>query len=144
MEILGHGIDVVDLERFSQLLNHGGSDFLTRCFTQTEQRQSTDRESSNRHESLAGKFAAKEAVAKALGSGFDGTIGPLDIEISNDAAGAPNVILHEAAADLATKLRISYWLLSISHTRPVAIASALAIRRSGSRTHRSRREILLR
>jgi holo-[acyl-carrier protein] synthase len=128
MEILGHGIDVVDLERFKRMLNEKSGDFLSRCFTQAEQRRSADGDVSNQHESLAGKFAAKEAVAKALGCGFEGTVSPLDVEIDNDATGAPKVILHDAAAELAARLGISTWQISISHAGPVAVASVLALR----------------
>jgi holo-[acyl-carrier protein] synthase len=129
MEILGHGIDVVDLERFMRLLNEESGDFLSRCFTQAERDRSMDGRASNRLESLAGKFAAKEAVAKALGSGFEGSISPQQIEIVNEATGAPRVILYGAAAELAAGLGISTWQLSISHAGPVAVASALALRR---------------
>jgi len=128
MEILGHGIDVVDLERFGRLLNEEGGDFLSRCFTRAERAKAASEDSSKEHETLAGKFAAKEAVAKALGSGFDGTLGPLHIEIANDAMGAPKVVLHDAALTLATKLGVTSWQLSISHAGTVAVASALALR----------------
>jgi holo-[acyl-carrier protein] synthase len=128
MSIIGHGIDVVDLERFKQLLTEESGDFLARCFLQTELELVMGWEASKRLESLAGKFAAKEAVAKALGTGFDGNIGPQHIAILNDQAGAPQVVLNDAAAELAAELGISIWRVSISHAGPVAIASALALR----------------
>ena len=128
MEIVGHGIDVVDLERFAHLLSEEGSDFLSRCFTRAEQAKAEVGNTSRGHEILAGKFAAKEAVAKALGSGFDGHIGPLHIEITNSATGSPTVVLHEAALALADELGVSRWQLSISHAGPIAIASVLALR----------------
>jgi holo-[acyl-carrier protein] synthase len=128
MKLLGHGIDVVDLERFRLLLQEKSGDFLCRCFTKGERDGSASRAEANQLESLAGKFAAKEAVAKALGSGFEDGIGPQHIEIVNDTSGAPGVILHESAAELATRIGISNWLISISHAGPVAMASALAFR----------------
>jgi holo-[acyl-carrier protein] synthase len=128
MEVIGHGIDIVDLQRFAGLLNESTGDFLSRCFTPAEQARAAEGNSSHQTESLAGKFAAKEAVAKALGSGFDGAIGPLNIEIASDTAGAPRVVLRDGAAELAAALGISSWRLSISHAGGVAIASAIALR----------------
>jgi holo-[acyl-carrier protein] synthase len=128
MEILGHGIDIVELDRFAVLLCEPDGDFLSRCFTSAERGRAAEGALSHRTQSLAGKFAAKEAVAKALGSGFDGTIGPLNIEITNDSVGVPQVVLHGNAADLAAALGISSWRVSISHAGGVAIASALALR----------------
>jgi holo-[acyl-carrier protein] synthase len=128
MEVIGHGIDVVELERFERLLSEDEDDFLSRCFTPAEQSKAGAGAISKRHETLAGNFAAKEAVAKALGSGFDGSIGPLDIEIANDVTGAPQVILHDAALALAGTLGISTWRLSISHAGPIAVASVLALK----------------
>lgn len=128
MEIVGHGIDVIDLERFARLLNDPGGDFLLRCFTLAEQAQAVDGELSRQQERLAGKFAAKEAVTKALGSGFDGDISPLSIEILNDSTGAPRVALQDHAAEHAAILGISSWRLSVSHAGGIAIASAIAVR----------------
>lgn len=128
MKVIGHGIDIVDLERFAGLLREPNGDFFSRCFTPTEQARAAEGDLSYQTQSLAGKFAAKEAVAKALGSGFDGSIGPLNIEIANNAVGAPNVVLHDSAAELAATLGICSWRVSISHAGGVAIASVLALR----------------
>jgi holo-[acyl-carrier protein] synthase len=125
--VVGHGIDVVDLKQFYSLLDEPDGDFLVRCFTSDELARAAGGGSLQQKESLAGKFAAKEAVAKALGSGFDGTIGPQSIEITNDAVGAPRVLLHDGAAELASALGISSWSLSISHAGGIAIASVIAI-----------------
>jgi holo-[acyl-carrier protein] synthase len=128
MEIVGHGIDVIDLERFAGLLRDPSGDFLLRCFTPAEQAQTADGDLSRQQERLAGKFAAKEAVTKALGSGFDGAISPLSIEIINDSTGAPRVVLQDHVAERAAILGISSWRLSISHAAGIAIASAIAVR----------------
>ena len=80
------------------------------------------------NDAVAVYTAAKEAVAKALGSGFDGAIAPLSIEIANDSNGAPRVILRDSAAELAAMLGISSWRLSISHAGGIAMASAIGVR----------------
>lgn len=122
MNVIGHGIDVVDLEGLRRLLT---DDFLTRCYTDNERNSVSG--SVNYVQRLAGKFAAKEAVAKALGTGFDGTVSPSDIEVINTASGRPSVILRGESATLAAQLNISRWLVSISHSETAAIASAIAL-----------------
>lgn len=128
MEIIGYGIDVVDLQQFGLLLTEPDGDFQTRCFTTGERQSASANSTVNREFHLAGRFAAKEAVAKALHCGFDGEISPLDIEIINTSEGVPEVILHGAAAALARKLQISCWHVSISHAGPITVAGAIAIK----------------
>ncbi len=126
MNIIGHGIDLIDLDRFGRLVEQPDSDFVSRCFTDAERK---DAESGpDRVQRLAGRFAAKEAVAKVLGTGFDGDVAPHEIEIRNRASGGPEVVLHGAAADVAAKFGITDWLLSISHADAAAVASAIALR----------------
>lgn len=125
MIILGHGVDVVELESFAQLVNAADGDFLIRCFTAAE-RQSVQG-SVDYIQSLAGKFAAKEAVAKALGTGFDSEVAPIEIEILVGGNGQPYVCLHSEAAECARIQGVSNWTVSISHSRSVAIASVIAI-----------------
>ena len=125
MDIVGHGIDVTDIEVFSQLLDDREGDFYIRCFSETE-RLSVDN-SVNSTQRLAGKFAAKEAVAKALGTGFDGSVAPSDIEILNTEQGEPAISLRGGAAAVAAQLHISKWHVSISHSPTVAIASVIAL-----------------
>lgn len=75
MAIIGYGVDLVELEQFTTLLNDVDSDFAQRCFTTAEM---IDADApAIRIQRLAGRFAAKEAVAKALGTGFDGKVSPL-------------------------------------------------------------------
>ena len=125
MNIVGHEIDVTDIERFGRLINDRGGDFIVRCFTSRKKLGMND--TVNSTQNLAGKFAAKEAVAKALGTGFDGTVAPSDIEVLNTAKGEPTINLRGGAEKVARELRISRWCLSISHSETVAIASAIAL-----------------
>lgn len=125
MRIIGHGIDLIDLDKFGRLVDEPETDFVTRCFTTAERAYAED--GPNRTRRLAGRFAAKEAVAKALGTGFDGNVAPQDIEIKNQSTGQPAVILHGAAADIAANLGVMSWQISISHADTVAIASVIAL-----------------
>ena len=76
---------------------------------------------------LAACFAAKEAVVKALGTGFSEGISPLEIEIGNKLSGAPSIALSGAAFSNASSQGIENWLISISHTDNIAMASVIAI-----------------
>ena len=71
MTVIGHGIDLIDLDKFGRLVDDPETDFVTRCFTEAE--CTGAEEDPNRTRRLAGRFAAKEAVAKALGTGMQGT-----------------------------------------------------------------------
>src|SRR5713226_9207138 len=132
LSLIGHGIDLIEIDKVAQLLADPESDFCARCFTETEQADARDMP--DRVMRLAGRFAAKEAVAKALGTGFDGKVGPLDIEIVNRPSGEPFVTLHGAATEVAMRLGIGDWLLSISHSNTMAVASAIAL--GPGRAHR--------
>ena len=125
MKIIGHGIDLIDLDKFAGLIDDPETDFVTRCFADAELTDAGD--GPDRIRRLAGRFAAKEAIAKALGTGFDGNVAPQEIEIRNRPSGGPEVVLHGAAADVAANLGISSWQLSISHADTAAVASAIAL-----------------
>ena len=125
MIIVGHGIDIVETGRIRQMVEEHGQHFLDRCFTPLEQAY-CDRSAKRRFEHLAGRFAAKEAVLKALGTGWRGGIAWTDIEIQTDPAGRPVVRLTGEAQRLAAAARITQWLLSISHIETHATASAIA------------------
>jgi holo-[acyl-carrier protein] synthase len=125
MDIVGHGIDVTDIQSFGRLISDREGDFVVRCFTESERLSVNDTVNSTQH--LAGKFAAKEAIAKALGTGFDGTVAPSDIEVLNTAKGEPTINLRGGAAEVAAQLHISRWCVSISHSETVAFASAIAL-----------------
>jgi holo-[acyl-carrier protein] synthase len=122
--MIGHGIDLVDVTSLKALIAVPGRHFLDRCFTPAEQAAAGD--GPNRFDRLAGRFAAKEAVMKALGTGFGGGIGFLNVEILTLPSGAPSVLLNGAAAERARSLGVTRWLVSTSHDGGMAIASAIA------------------
>ena len=115
------GVDLVDIARIRDAINRHGGRFIARIFTETEQH-----ESGGRAASLAARFAAKEAAAKALGCGI-GIVGWLDIEIRGDENHAPHLYLHGEGQKLAQKLGLSNWSVSLSHTESQAIAFVVAI-----------------
>ncbi|HNT53997.1 MAG TPA: holo-ACP synthase [Anaerolineaceae bacterium] len=114
------GIDLIEIERLEQLNPNIRRRFLARVFTAAELAQAGES-----FASLAGRFAAKEAVAKALGTGI-GPIGWQDIEILTLTSGEPQVYLHGAACSLAAQLGLAEWSLSITHTRTLAAAFVVA------------------
>jgi holo-[acyl-carrier protein] synthase len=122
--ITSHGIDLVDIPRIAQMLADHGTHFLNRCFTPAEQSYCLSHASPEVH--FAGRFAAKEAVLKTLGTGWRGQIAWTDMEILNDPAGSPHLTLKEESAKIAQDLKITHWHISISHTKTHAIASAIA------------------
>lgn len=124
MAIIGHGIDAVDVGRIGRVLDLHGDRFLDRCFTPGERAYA---ESSRRRvEHYAARFAAKEAILKALGTGWSRGIGWTDAEVSREDSGRPGVRLHGVAARIACDVGIDRWSLSITHTATLAIASAIA------------------
>lgn len=119
--ILRTGVDLIDIARIHDAIERHGDHFLARVFTEAEQR-----ECGGRVASLAGRFAAKEAVAKALGCGI-GDVGWVDIEIRSDENKAPYLVLHEEGERLAKELGLKTWSLSLSHTENQAIAFVVAV-----------------
>ena len=119
------GVDLIETDRIRRAVERHGERFLQRVFTPTELAQSC-----GRFESLAGKFASKEAAAKALGTGiWRHGIGWTDIEVHKDMqSGAPTLYLHGNAAARAGEMGIGEWSLSISHDRTHAIALVVALR----------------
>jgi len=118
---LRSGIDLVDVERLERLDTAVRERFLQRVFTPLELDE-TRRD----WVSLAGRFAAKEAVAKALGCGI-GPVSWREIEIYRGGDGEPLLRLYGKAAERAAALGLQQWSISISHTRTLAIAMAVAI-----------------
>jgi holo-[acyl-carrier protein] synthase len=119
------GVDFVGVERIAELLSRHESRFLERCFTPAEQAYA-DANPKRRTEHLAARFAAKEAVLKALGTGWSGGIGWTDVEVTRNDAGRPGVSLSGRAADIARERGITSWHLSLSHADGYALASAVA------------------
>ena len=124
MPIIGHGIDIVDLERISRMLEDHEDRFTDRCFTEGERVYAEESERV-RVERYAARFAAKEAVLKALGTGLRYGINFSDIEVRRSSEGAPTVHLEARAAEIAEERGICHWHLSISHAGGFAIASAI-------------------
>jgi holo-[acyl-carrier protein] synthase len=125
MNLVGHGIDIVDVPRVRVLMAQYDEDFVHGWFTSIEQAIAGDRQ--DRAVFYAGRMAAKEAIVKALGTGFAAGIVQLDIEVGAEDSGAPVVNLFGAAHALARELGINRWSLSISNTEQHAVASAIAL-----------------
>ena len=128
--IIGHGVDIVETERIGRMLDRHGDHFLNRCFTEQEIAYANR----NRHrdrivEHLAGRFAAKEAVLKALGTGWRDGIAWTDMEVQPDTLGKPVLNVSGEVARLSHQQSITTWHISLSHTRQHAIASAIAVSR---------------
>lgn len=125
MRIIGHGIDAVEVARIAAMLQDHGERFIDRCFGERE-REYAEAGSKVRAQRYAARFACKEAVMKALGTGWANGISWHDIEIGRDPSGQPHVLLTGRGAELASKMKIAQWHLSITHTRDLAIASVIA------------------
>ena len=115
------GIDLIEIERFQSAIDRHGDRLLKKIFTPIELSDVGDKPAS-----LAARFAAKEAVAKSLGTGI-GPIGWQEIEIIRADTGQPILHLAGAAAQLASQRGLSNWSISLSHTRTYAVAIAAAI-----------------
>lgn len=124
MGIIAHGIDLVDFRRIEQMAERHGERFLDRVFTAAEQAYAEANR--NGMEKLAGRFAAKEAVLKLLGTGWRGKIAWTDIEVVNTKSGQPIVSLSGEVKRIAERIGIGHISVSITHTANFAIASAVA------------------
>jgi holo-[acyl-carrier protein] synthase len=125
MSIIGHGIDIVSIDQIEKLLGRQGGHFENRCFTAVERNEANL--NSDRIQYFAGRFAAKEAVIKALGTGWSQGIAWTDIEIRRLPSGKPEVVLHAKCKEIALEQGVSKLLLSISHADSYATASVIAI-----------------
>ncbi len=118
---LSTGVDLIEIARVREAIDRHGARFISRIFTEVEQQ-----ECGGRVESLAARFAAKEATAKALGCGI-GDVSWLDIEVRGDEKHAPHLYLLGEGEKLANKLGLSHWSVSLSHTESHAIAFVVAV-----------------
>ena len=125
MEIVGIGTDIVECVRIGRMIEQHGELFLTRVYTPWEIRYCQSRKNSTEH--FAGRWAAKEAILKCLGTGWRKGIGWTDMEIRNNSQGAPMVSLCGMAKETADQLGISAVLISISHCRAYATAYGMAV-----------------
>jgi holo-[acyl-carrier protein] synthase len=119
--ILRTGVDIVEIQRLEQVNPAIRERFIRRVFTPLEIELAR-----GSYASLAGRFAAKEAVSKALGTGI-GPVSWQEIEIRRDPSGAPVLHLHGKAAEIARLLGLAVWSVSISHGRTHAVAMAVAL-----------------
>ena len=131
MSILGHGIDLVECTRIAKVLENHGRRFLDRVLTPAEQ-QIVSRYR-NPVPFIAGRWAAKEAILKMIGTGWRGKITWTDMEILPDELGQPHVTLSGETAHIAKQKGITRVLLSITHTEHHAAASAMGVASSKER-----------
>ncbi len=124
--ILVHGIDIIDVARVATMLDTHGQTFIDRCFTKTEQEAADVSSKEMRAQRFAARYAAKEAVLKALGTGLAGGINWVDVSVSRED-GPPMVTLYGRAAEVAADQGICEWRLSLSHTSSMAMASVIGI-----------------
>ena len=122
--IAGIGTDIVKVQRMRGAVARHGDRFLAKVFTPAEIAYCRERVRESEH--LAARFAAKEAVAKALGTGVSDGVTLREIEVVNDAYGKPQIALHAGAQRLAAKRNIARLHLSISHTGELAMAQVVA------------------
>lgn len=123
--VVGLGTDIVEIPRIAQMIERHGENFLRRVYTEEEIKYCQRRKQN--HEAFAGRWAAKEAVMKVLGTGFIKGIGFVDIEILNERSGKPMCILHGGAKQRADELEIAEILVSISHCKTFATATAIGV-----------------
>ena len=122
---LGIGVDLVENARMRAVLERWGAHFKDRIFRPAEQQYCEACGRPWQH--FAGRFAVKEAVSKALGTGIGRPVGWLDIEVVRGASGAPTVRLHGGARALARRRGVDRVLVSLAHTRNYAVAHALVL-----------------
>lgn len=124
MATAGIGVDMLEIARMERVIGRRPS-FLQRVFTD-EERAYCER-CARPAEHYAARWAAREAVLKALGTGFSQGVRVKDVWVSNDESGRPRAVLEGAAAQVAERLGVREIALSISHTRDVAVANAIAV-----------------
>ncbi|MCS7253266.1 MAG: holo-ACP synthase [Armatimonadota bacterium] len=119
MPIVGIGIDAVEVERIRSMLERYGNRFINKIFQPEEATYCMSQHDPAQH--FAARYAAREAFAKALGTGFVG-ISWRDISVVRDSGGVPRVCLYGAAAKVASKRGVKRVWLSLTHTNTLAIA----------------------
>lgn len=123
--IVGLGTDIIEIVRIGEMIDRHGESFLNRIYTPEEIRYCQKRKHCN--EAFAGRWAAKEAVMKVLGTGFVRGIGWQDIEILAQKNGRPFVSMQGGAGEHARKIGIEEILITISHCRAYATATAIGL-----------------
>ena len=123
MRIFGIGIDVVEIGRIAKSIERHGDPFLAKVFTTAEREYCDAKKFPAQH--YAARFAAKEAVSKAFGTGIGQHIGWLDMEVRRLASGQPYVVLHDRGEALFREREATHLHLTLSHTQTYATAVAL-------------------
>lgn len=124
-DVIGHGIDIIEIDRVKDAMERYGKGFERKICTDRELK---DLSGPSKFVRIAGRFAAKEAVVKAFGSAKEKPLILNEIEILNEKDGSPRVSLTGKAAKLKTALKVKDVMLSISHSKNYAVASAIIIR----------------
>jgi holo-[acyl-carrier protein] synthase len=126
--IISTGVDLVEVARIRRALEdpRTGARFRKRVFTQGEIAYCETKRRGT-YESYAGRFAAKEAVMKALGRGWGAQVCWLGIEVVRAASGKPDIVLHDRTATRAQGLGIRRWALSTTHTAEHGMAYVIAL-----------------
>jgi holo-[acyl-carrier protein] synthase len=125
VNVVGIGTDIIECLRIAQMIQRHGEQFITRVYTPHEMQYCQARKQSTQH--FAGRWAAKEAVLKALGTGWRRGISWRDVEIRTESSGKPFIVLHGGAREVSDELGIQEVLVSISHCRSHATAYAIAV-----------------
>ena len=123
MQILGIGIDVVETKRIESSISQFGDQFLNRIFTEKEIEYCKKHKNPYLH--YAARFAAKEAIAKALGTGIGKEVAFTEIEVEKKESGEPTILLHDKAKSYAESRKMKQVLISLTHTEHYAAANAV-------------------
>ena len=121
--VLGNGIDLIEIGRIQASVERFGRRFLDRVFTASEQAYCLRKRQSA--ESFAARFAAKEAGAKALGTGISRGVTWLEIEVSREPGGRPTIRFHGRAGEIAARLGVTHVSVSLTHGANLAFASVI-------------------
>ncbi|NCO23820.1 MAG: holo-[acyl-carrier-protein] synthase [Candidatus Infernicultor aquiphilus] len=139
--IIGCGIDLVKIERIEKIIKRWGDNLTSRMFTLLE-REYCKKRKSNKYQSYAGKFAAKEALLKALGLGLGG-VNWTEIEISNNELGQPIIKTSGKLNIIVSKKGVSKYFLTISHTKDYAVAEVILESSAQKAEDRSQKKIVI-
>lgn len=121
--IVGSGVDMIEIARIAEVLARYGDRFCQRIYLPGEILYCRGKR--NSAESFAARFAAKEAAAKALGTGIHAGVGWRDIEVVRAPSGRPSLLFHGRAAAVARKLGVRNSVISLTHSRTQALAQVL-------------------
>jgi holo-[acyl-carrier protein] synthase len=125
MHIVGIGVDIVEIARINLAIQRQGQSLLNRCFLPGEQAYCNQQHLPAR--AYAARFAAKEAVAKALGTGIGAQLEWLNVDVRRKATGEPFVVLLGPGAETARRLGVTDLFLSLSHSEHYAVANVVAV-----------------